>query len=68
MPLSCLQRDCGIIWVLLFVGAGYGFGATPFVKRNFQLVILAIIVNFPASVAWEIFASRRAAPERRQRP
>ena len=51
----------GVIWVLLFVGAGYGFGATPFVKRNFQLVILAIIVISLLPVAWEIFASRRAA-------
>ena len=33
----------GIIWVVLFVGAGYFFGNLPFVRRNFTIVILAII-------------------------
>jgi len=34
----------GFAWVLLFVWGGYLFGNIPFVKRNFGLVMIAIIV------------------------
>ena len=33
-----------IAWVGLFVYAGYMFGGTPVVQKNFKLVILAIII------------------------
>lgn len=33
-----------LMWVLLFVGAGYFFGNIPAVKKNFTLLIMAIIV------------------------
>ncbi|HVM97352.1 MAG TPA: DedA family protein [Candidatus Acidoferrales bacterium] len=34
----------GVAWVLSFILAGYFFGNVPVVKRNFHLVIIAIIV------------------------
>jgi len=33
----------GLAWIAIFVFGGYYFGNLPFVKRNFTLVILAII-------------------------
>jgi len=33
----------GLLWVAICVGAGYLFGNHPFVKKNFSLVVLAII-------------------------
>jgi membrane-associated protein len=42
----------GVMWVLLFVLAGYFFGSVPIVKNNFSLVIIALILipGIPAAV------------------
>jgi membrane-associated protein len=42
----------GIAWVLIFIWAGYFFGNIPFVKDNFGLVTIAIIVASLIPVAW----------------
>ncbi|NPV74776.1 MAG: DedA family protein [Anaerolineae bacterium] len=34
----------GIVWTGLFIFAGYFFGNVPFVKNNFSLVVIAIIL------------------------
>jgi membrane-associated protein len=34
----------GVTWVLIFVLAGYWFGNIPFVKNNFSMVIIALVL------------------------
>jgi membrane-associated protein len=34
----------GISWILIFIAGGYYFGNLPFVKANFTIVIIAIII------------------------
>jgi membrane-associated protein len=50
-----------ILWVILFVWAGWQFGKTPFVQKNFHYVILAIIVLSMVPPAIEWWRARRAA-------
>ncbi len=44
----------GISWVAIFLGLGYFFGALPFVQKNFELVIIAIILIsvVPMLIEW----------------
>jgi membrane-associated protein len=51
----------GIAWVTIFLFAGYLFGQTPVVQRNFQVVILGIIVVSVLPVLVEMVRARRAA-------
>ncbi|GBG96295.1 DedA family protein [Lactococcus termiticola] len=34
----------GFSWVIVTLGAGYLFGQVPFIKKNFELVMIAIVV------------------------
>jgi membrane-associated protein len=49
----------GIAWVFSFLIAGYFFGGIPTVKRNFHVVILAIIVLSVMPVVIEFIKARR---------
>jgi membrane-associated protein len=49
----------GITWVVLFTFAGYFFGNIPFVKKNFEFVIVAIILISVLPMAYEWLRSRR---------
>jgi len=49
----------GISWVAIFISLGYFFGNLPFVQKNFELVIFAIIfISFIPPVL-EFFKARR---------
>jgi membrane-associated protein len=49
-----------LLWVCLFVPAGYAFGGAEVVKKNFHLVILAIIVLSILPAAIEVLREWRA--------
>ena len=51
----------GVAWVVICVAAGYAFGAIPFVKEHFELVIVAIVVISVLPMAFEFWQARRAA-------
>jgi len=44
----------GVAWVLIASLAGWFFGNIPFVKKNFSLVILAVILISVVPIFWEI--------------
>jgi membrane-associated protein len=51
----------GTAWVFSFVLAGYFFGNVPVVKRNFHVVIIAIIVLSILPPILELVRARREA-------
>ncbi len=55
----------GILWAVLFLGAGYLFGNIPFIRNNFSMVILVIIFISLIPVLLEFFkATFRSKPAR----
>jgi membrane-associated protein len=52
-----------ILWIGIFVAAGYVFGNFEVVKRNFTLVVLAIIF---VSILPALIEAVRARRERKQ--
>ena len=51
----------GLLWVAVCLGAGFLFGNLPFVKKNFSLVILAIIVVSVMPAVVEYWRNRSQA-------
>lgn len=47
-----------VFWIGIFFGAGYFFGALPFVQKNMKIVILGIIIVSILPIAWEFIKSR----------
>lgn len=50
----------GVLWVVLFVGAGYFFGNIPFVKGNLALIMVGVIIVSLLPIVWGAIAARRA--------
>ena len=53
----------GIAWVVIFLLGGWRFGEYPWVKTNFHIVIVAIIIISIMPPVIEYFLSRRRLPE-----
>jgi membrane-associated protein len=53
----------GALWVLICLFAGYLFGNLPFVKKNFSLVILAIIIVSILPAVFEYLRHRKEAAQ-----
>ncbi|RPJ28754.1 MAG: DedA family protein [Chloroflexi bacterium] len=49
----------GIVWVLMFTLMGFFFGNIPWVKSNFEIVIVAIILISVLPAVWEALKARR---------
>jgi len=54
-----------LLWVLLLVPAGYFFANVSFVKKNFSLVILAIIFLSILPAVFEFWRARRRSTDSR---
>ncbi|SRR6266545_2442210 len=53
----------GITWVLLFTLSGYFFGNIPFVRENFEFVIVAIILISVVPIFIEWWKARRESKQ-----
>jgi membrane-associated protein len=51
----------GIAWVALFTSAGFFFGNIDFVRKNFEVVIIAIILVSLLPMVYEWWKARRKA-------
>lgn len=49
----------GVVWVFLFLVAGYGFGNIPLVRDHFSIVIMGIIIMSMLPMAWGYVQKRR---------
>lgn len=49
----------GLVWTALFSFGGYFFGNIPFVRDNFSLVVIAIIVISFIPAVWEVIKAKR---------
>jgi membrane-associated protein len=52
----------GVVWVVLFVGAGYAFGNIPFIRDNFAFVALGIVFISVLPIGFEWWRARGKTP------
>jgi membrane-associated protein len=50
------------LWVGIFLYAGYYFGNLPVVRKNFTLLIMAILVVSVLPIVYEAWKARKASP------
>jgi membrane-associated protein len=55
------------LWIAIFLGAGYKFGQTEIVQKNFKLVILGIIVISCLPPIYEVIKARRESKAEREK-
>ncbi|MBF0344611.1 MAG: DedA family protein [Nitrospirae bacterium] len=53
----------GLLWILIMLLGGYFFGNIPIVKKNFTVVIFAIIIISVMPAVYEYLNSRRRSSE-----
>ena len=58
----------GITWVAIFTALGYFFGNIPFVQKNFELVIIAIILISFVPVVIEALKARKELAQAKAEP
>jgi len=58
----------GIVWVLIFVMLGFWFGTLEFVKKNFELVMVAIVGLSILPPIWELVQHRLASRQSKTSP
>lgn len=49
-----------LLWVILFLGAGFMFGNIPFIKDNFSMVIITIIFLSLLPILFEFIKAKRS--------
>ncbi len=49
----------GVAWVLIIVTAGYFLGGVPFIKENFELACIIIVLISVLPMVWEWVKARR---------
>ena len=55
-----------LLWVGIFLYAGYFFGNIPSVRKNFTMVILAILVVSVLPIVYEVWKARRESKVAKQ--
>ncbi|MEI8570583.1 DedA family protein [Methylomonas sp. LW13] len=53
----------GVAWVLICVFAGYFFGNIPLVKKNFELVVLGIVLISILPIVLEVWKARKQSKQ-----